>query len=184
VWRVSDNHVGWCPLSPNAKWRGIDGITIDNYTIKNKDADWVFVEKSKFVNEVDRTVVIPQGENKRFVANSQSILDLRPENGKVFNRGPDVADIETKTGKKIGQKKIKFNKEKIRALIGESDVSLFKADFKKLDIDAVTGKYKRFDKPAKFKKSPKVKKIIKRKKIEHKKRWKKTGCNFEFPLHM
>jgi len=184
VWRVSDNHAGWCPLSPSAKWRGTDGITIDNYTVKNKDADWVFVEKTKFVNEIDRTVMIPQGENKKFVSCSQTILDLKPDNGKIINRGPDVADIETKTGKKIGQKKVKFNKEKIRALIGESDVSLFKADFKKLGVDASTGKYMRFDKPAKFKKSPKVKKIIKRRKIEHKKRWKKTGGSIEFPLYM
>jgi hypothetical protein len=184
VWRVSDNHVGWCQLSPNVKWRGSEGITINDYTIRNKDAEWIFVEKMKFVDEINRTVVVPSNQNKNIVPLSERVLDIRFENGKVINYGPDVADIEKRTRKKINIKKIQLSKERTKSLIGESEVTLFKTDFKKLEIDKTTGKFKRIDKPKKFKKSPKIKKLIKRKKIEHKRRWKKTGGIILEPVYM
>lgn len=167
-WRITGNHVGWTPLSPKAKWKGEEGITAATYKYENANYDWVFVDKSKFTDEVDKSVVMPVKENSGLIKNSESVLEMKLENGKVTGKGPNVSDIEKRTGKTIKPRELKFRKEKGKTLIGESIVSAFRENFKKLNINPATGKYHKIDKPKKFKKSPKAKKILKKIKIRNK----------------
>lgn len=164
-WRIAENHVGWCPLTPRAEWKWANGISTSNYGYRNPDNQWVFVGKEKFTNNLDNSVVIPVNENNSFVKNSESVLEMKFDNGRVRGRGPDVGDIEKRTGKMIRERDIKHGKDKGISLVGDNDVSVFREKFKKHIKKSDDGKYIKFDKPKKFKKTPKAKKIYKKIKI-------------------
>ncbi|HEY3251646.1 MAG TPA: DUF6600 domain-containing protein, partial [Ignavibacteria bacterium] len=100
-WKVSADHIGWVPLSPKAKWTSEKGINSNNYKYKNPDNDWVFVPKENFVNDLSNTNVISAFRNSELVAKSEPITDIKVENDMVINSGPDVQDIEKRTGKKL-----------------------------------------------------------------------------------
>lgn len=165
-WSVTDDHVGWVPLSPRAKWNIEKGITEETYKYKNNDADWVFVEKSKFADDITAASVINSEQNKSIIAKSKKITDLRAENDRIINRGPDVADIERKTGRSIVKKDVKFTREGNISKIGSDHVTVYKGTFKKYEINTLTGKPRVTDRPKVFKKSKRIKKRIER----HKKR--------------
>ena len=162
MWRVSDTHIGWTPLSPVAKWNSESGITTENYRFKPKDEDWVFVQKSSFIDNLNDAKVIPAKDNKSLIPKSQTILNLKSENSRVLNTGPDVREIEKSTGRAIIQKNISSLSTRNKALIGENEIKVYRENFSKLQVDAVTGKPHKFGKPKKFKKSPKVRKLLRR----------------------
>jgi hypothetical protein len=164
-WLISENHIGWCALSPKAKWKVEDGINEAVYKFKNKDEDWVFVEKSKFQNPINSSEIVLATKNSSLIPKSQRVLDIRFENNKMINNGPDVKDIEIRTGKILKQRELKYLEEKRKTVVGENDVKLYKPKFKKLEIDKNTGKVKIKEKPKKFKRSPRVKRLIKKYKI-------------------
>lgn len=164
-WRITGNHVGWIPLSPKAKWRGEEGISTATYKYESPNENWVFMDKSKFIDEVDKSNVMHVRENSGLIKYSESVLDMKLENGKVTVKGPDVSDIERKTGKTIKPREIRFRKVKGKSLVGENMVSVYRENFKKISVDPSTGKYKKIDKPKKYKKSLKAKKIMKKIKI-------------------
>jgi hypothetical protein len=166
-WRVTENHIGWCPLSPKAKWKTSDGITSENYNYKNKTADWVFVKKSDFDKEISKSNIIDRKRNNDLINNSKRILELKRDNNRIVNKGPDVSDVQKHTGREIKKRIIDAQKEKNKPSISESDIKLYKENFKKIDKEN-KGRLKNIDKPKKFKKSPKIKRIIK-KRIEGRK---------------
>ncbi len=165
-WRMAGEHIGWVPLSPKAKWRGEDGISISAYKYENPDEQWTFIDKSKFVDDVTKSNTAPVKENSGLVRNSEEVLDMKLEGGMVRGKGPDAADIERTTGKTIKPREIRFRKEKGRSFVSDNAVTVYREDFKRLSIDPATGKYHKIDKPKKFKKSPKARKIMKRIKIK------------------
>lgn len=103
-WRISDDHIGWCALSPKAKWKGEEGLNDAAYKYKNKDGDWVFVEKTKFQNVINANEVLAVSKNTNLISNSQRFLDIRFENKIMVNNGPDVKDVEKRTGMIIKQR--------------------------------------------------------------------------------
>ncbi len=167
-WRISGNHVGWTPLTPKAKWKGGEGISSSTYKYESPDDQWIFMDKAKFIDELEKSNIVPVKENSQLIKNSESVLDMKIENGNVIGKGPDVYDIEKRSGKVIKPREIKFRKEKGKSLVGENVVSVYRENFKKHKIDASTGKFQKIDKPKKFKKSPKAKQILKRIKIKRK----------------
>ncbi len=165
MWRVSENHIGWCPLNPKAKWKGEEGVSTSTYNYQTPGDQWVFVEKSKFIDDVKKSNIVAAKENSALVKNSESVLDMKFENGRIYSRGPDVKEIETRTGKAIVPRELKLRKTKGKTLVGANEVSVYRESFKKHYVDVKTGKELKIDKPKKFKKSPKAKKIFKRIKI-------------------
>jgi hypothetical protein len=161
-WRVSDDYVGWAPLTPKAKWTREKGINGNNYKFKDADADWVFVQKEGFVNDLSSSDILSSAMNKDIVKNSEPITDIKVENDAVTNSGPDVADIEKRCGKKIGQKYLKFTRERNRFQTGQNDVVLSREDFIKYNTNLVDGKRQNLDKPKKFKKSKRVRMMLKK----------------------
>ncbi len=164
-WRISENHVGWCPLTPRAEWKWEKGITAANYGYRNPDNQWVFVGKEKFADNLDNSVVLPVNENNNLVKNSESVLEMKFDNGKVHGRGPDVADIEKRTGRIFKAREIRLRKERGLTSIGENEVTVYRENFKKYDKKSEDGKYIKSDRPKKFKKTAKAKKIFKKIKI-------------------
>jgi len=164
-WRITENHIGWCPLSPKAKWRGGKGVTLSSYNYDNPGSQWVFVDKSNFVDEINNANIVSASQNTNLIKNSDAVLDMKYENGRLHGRGPDVKDIEKRTGKVINAREIKLKQEKGQSLIGDNSVSVYRERFNKHEIDK-SGKMHKLDKPKKFKKSPKAKRIHKRIKIK------------------
>ncbi len=161
-WKVSENSIGWAPLSPKAKWKSETGITEKNYKYKNNDNDWVFVNDINFANEINNTNVINPSQNSQLVKSSNNITDIRVENDKVINAGPDVSYIEKRTGRKFPRKKINFSRDRNKPVIGNEDIILGREKFSKYSLDADTKKPRITDKPGKYKKSERVKKILKK----------------------
>jgi hypothetical protein len=161
-WRVSEGYIGWCPFSPFAEWKIAEGINVNNYHYNNRDADWVFVDRANFVSEINRTNIVPPAGYKYLIANSQSIINVRSENSRIMNYGADVKDIQVITSKTITQKNIKVTNEKIKTLVTDNDITLYKPNLQKLSYDPATGKVKSVPHPKKFRKSPMVRKILNR----------------------
>ena len=164
-WRIAENHIGWCPLSPKAKWRGNSGITVNSYNYDNPGSQWVFVKKSNFVDDINNANIVSASQNTNLIKNSDAVLYMKYENGRLHGRGPDVKDIEKRTGKVINAREIKLKQERGRSLIGDKSVSVYRERFKRHEVDKL-GKMHKLDKPKKFRKSPKARKIFKRIKIK------------------
>ena len=90
---------------------------------------------------------------------------MKYENGRLHGKGPDVKDIEKRTGKVINAREIKLKQERGRSLVGDNSVSVYRERFKRHEVDK-SGKMHKLDKPKKFRKSPKAKKIYKKIKIK------------------
>jgi hypothetical protein len=160
-WRISENHIGWCPLSPKGKWKIDDGITNANYNYNNKSDDWVFVDKSNFVNDINTASIINRKQNADIIKKSDRVVNLKLENSKVINRGPDVKDIENKTGKSIHERFINHNGNKHGYAFTDNDVTVYKEKFKRYDKNNGAS----VDKPKKYKRSALIKKLRKAKRL-------------------
>jgi hypothetical protein len=161
-WRVDNNgnHLGWVPLTPKAKWKSETGITNENYSYKNNDADWVFVNTNNFADELSSAKIVPAAENSALVQNSSRITNLKAEDDIISNNGPDVTKIEEKTGKKFNKKRLRFQKGRDNALIGINEIFIGKEKFnKRSEIKDHKGSV---DRPKKYKKSEKVRKMNKK----------------------
>lgn len=162
MWRVDDNYVGWAPLSPRAKWKITAGITDVNYRYKYNDADWVFVDKSKFADEINRGNIVVSEKNGGLVAGSKTILNIKSENDAIIHSGPDAGEIEKATGNPVRERTLKFVNDRSRVQIGENDISLYREPLVKYK----SAEDKNKEHPNKFKRTARAKKIIKRR-IRH-----------------
>ncbi len=167
MWRVSGTHVGWSPLSPSARWNSEYGITAENYKYNPGDDDWVFVQKSAFDEKFNDANIAPISENGRLIAGSQKILDIKAEDNRLVNTGPDVKQIERSTGRTIRQKNILPLNQRTKSIIGENEIKVYREKFSKVKVDALTGKRHKIDRPKKYKRSPKVRRQIKRRHRRH-----------------
>lgn len=162
TWKVTNDHIGWAPLSPKAKWKSETGITDKNYKYKNSDNDWVFVSDNNFAEEISRSNVVSTEQNSTLVKSASDIIDIRVEDDKILNKGPDVNEMEKRTGKKFTRKNIRFSNDKKVPLVGNNDVVIGREKFNKYSLDSDTKKPKITDKPGKYKKSDRAKKMIKK----------------------
>jgi hypothetical protein len=163
-WRVTsdDNFTGWVALSPKAKWKSETGITNANYNYKNKDADWVFVNSNAFADELNTSKIVSAKENSSLIVSSKKITDIRAEDDKIINSGPDVAKLEEKTGKKFNKKRLRFGKgsQKEKAVISGNEIKINKEKFKR--IKEHNGIKEQVNSPSKYKKSDRAKKMLKK----------------------
>jgi hypothetical protein len=160
-WRISENNVGWCPISPKGKWKSDEGLTTSNYNYNNKSDDWVFVDKAKFVDDINAASTLDKKQNAGLIKQSNRVVDLKLENSKVINKGPDVSDIETRTGKPIKERIINHNGNTRGYAFTDDDVTVFKEQFKKYDKN----KGSSVDKPKKYKRSALIKKMKRAKRM-------------------
>lgn len=162
TWRVADNHIGWCALSPRAKWRMDAGITEFNYRYKYNDADWVFVNKANFANDINGANITAVSENRNLVSGSKSLLNMREQNEAVTLAGPDANDIEKTTGMPVNEKSLKYVNDKSLAGVGDDKVSVYNEPLKRYKSRDDKLKAENIEHPLKYKRTERVKKIIKR----------------------
>ena len=166
-WRVADGHVGWAPLSPRAKWKIESGITDVNYKYKAGDADWVFIEKSKFADEIGRNNITAADQNSKLLKGSKTVLNIKAENDAIVHSGPDVKEIEKVSGKNLQEKKIRFVNDKAKIHLTTGEISLYKEPIKRYKNREVKRKIGNKERPKIYKKTKKVKILLKKKKSEH-----------------
>ena len=155
-WKVTEGHIGWCPLTPYAKWNAYVGIDASNYRYNNRDEDWVFIQKNGFIDEISKSNIIGADKNSTYISKAKDIIDIRAENSKINNFGPDVKDIESKSGKSIETRDIIISGEKGNAIVGDKDVTVYRQPFKKLKLDPDARK-PQLDRPRLFKVASKIK---------------------------
>lgn len=162
-WKVTDGFIGWCPLTPYARWNMNSGITISNYNYINRNRDWIFIEKGRFAEEISSSNRVKVKENGTYISKASDLLDIKYENSKIKNYGPDVNDLQSKFGVKFNEKNITRTNTITNPVVGDKDVTVYRPDFKKVDVDFKTGKPLHSVGPGKFKIASKIKKhIIKR----------------------
>ena len=154
-WRVAEGHIGWTPLSPRAKWKIETGITDVNYKYKTGDADWVFVEKSKFTDDIGRNNIAATDQNSKLLKGSKTVLNIKAENDAIVHTGPDVKEIEKVTGKNLTEKKIKFVNDKSKVQLTAGEISLYKEPIKRYKNREDKRKFESKERPRIFKKTKK-----------------------------
>lgn len=127
-WRQNDDYVAWAPVPPG-KYIENDAVKIDDIN-ENR---YTIVEKKHLIEPSVYKYRYQYVENK----NKIMIKEMTKTDGiiikdkKVINKGPDVTDIEKKSGKKIEQIKInKVNKKEDAGLKGNS-INVFVPELKK-----------------------------------------------------
>jgi hypothetical protein len=161
-WKVSENYVGWAPLSPKAEWKSSEGITKNNYRYTNNDNDYVFITSSLFGSDVSNSNAVNQTQNSQLVKTTDDITDIKVVEDKIINAGPDVTVMEKRTGKTFIKRRIKFTNKRNRPVVGNDDIVLNREGFKKYTIDKSTNRPSVIDSPKKYKQSKRVKKIFKK----------------------
>ena len=102
AWRDSDEHVGWAPLPPEARW---DGVTL-SYRSDFADAPWyapywVFVSPGYIGQPGLYRHVVPHARNAYYLRRSRFATDYRAIDRRIFNRGIDPRVLESRTARPI-----------------------------------------------------------------------------------
>lgn len=126
-WRENEDYTGWAPIPPGAY---IIDNTISQYSINENH--YTIVEKKHFIEPgvYKYRYQYVENKNKIMIKEMTKKDGIMIKNKTVINKGPDVGDIEKKTGKKIDVIKIKNTnkKDEVGAVTGE--ISVFTPDFK------------------------------------------------------
>jgi hypothetical protein len=122
TWRFAENHIGWYPLSPRISlYAGISNI---NYNYRNEN--WTFVERNNFTRTIDNNTIVNVSKNEEIVADSKHVMNIKQQNNKIINTGPDVKNIEKSTGENITQRTINETSVKGKPTVNENSVSVYK----------------------------------------------------------
>ncbi|MCX7832719.1 MAG: hypothetical protein N2490_00705 [Ignavibacteria bacterium] len=127
-WRQNDDYVAWAPIPP--------GKYIENESIKIEDVSenkYTIVEKKHLIEPsvYKYRYQYVENKNKIMIKEMTKTDGLIVKDKKVINKGPDITEIEKKTGKKIEQVKInKVNKKEESGLKGNS-LNVFTPELKK-----------------------------------------------------
>jgi len=166
VWRITEGHIGWCPLSPKAEWKASTGISETNYRYSPSAADWVFVEKSRFLDEVNSSTVISSSRNSELIEKSKTVLNIRVESNMVVHSGPQVDEIEKATGQQVIIRSLKFTNDKSQQGLTDQSIVIYNEPLKR--FNSIEEKADKDEKPASFKATERAQRIIHhRVKIKH-----------------
>lgn len=126
-WRENDDHICWAPVPPGAY---IKDNSISQYSIN--DNRYTIVEKKHFIEPGVYKYRYQYVENKNKIMIKEMIkkdgIMIREKT--VINKGPEVGEIEKKTGKKIDVIKIKKTGKKDEVGSSTGEISVFSPDFK------------------------------------------------------
>ena len=159
-WRQNDDYVAWAPIPP-ATYIENDAVNVKEQINENR---YTIVEKKSMMEPSVYKYRYQYVENK----NKIMIKEMTKTDGvmikekTVINKGPDVTDIEKKTGKKIEVVKIKKVEKKEDSGYKDDAISVYHPELKKVK-DA---KKEPVSKPEKLVSYKDAKKITKEEKQE------------------
>ena len=103
VWMFYDGYCGWYPLSPRVRWHHHHhhhGYYCHH--IRFRVRHWAFVSQGNFHGlTINHNVIIDSKQNADILKYSTFASDIDYENGRVFNKGPELKDIEKASDKTI-----------------------------------------------------------------------------------
>lgn len=129
-WRQNDEYVAWAPIPP-ATYIENDAVNVKEQISENR---YTIVEKKSMMEPSVYKYRYQYVENK----NKIMIKEMTKTDGvmikekTVINKGPDVTDIEKKTGKKIDVVKIKKVEKKEDSGYKDDAISVYNPEFKKV----------------------------------------------------
>ncbi len=162
-WRQNDDYVAWAPVPPGTYIEN-DAVNVKEQINENR---YTIVEKKNMTEPSVYKYRYQYVENK----NKIMIKEMTKTDGvmikekTVINKGPDVSDIEKKSGKKIETVKIKKVKTKEESGITKEGINVFTPELKK----SKEKKNEPVSKPEKLVSYKDAKKITKEEKEELKK---------------
>ncbi|MEA3187212.1 MAG: hypothetical protein QOD99_1042 [Chthoniobacter sp.] len=116
AWRNSDRFVGWAPLPPDARFDRGSGIRerdVDRFDIARDD--YVFVPVDGVGEAEIATVVVPPEQNVTIFSTTVNVTNIVQNNTIIFNKGPDIAVVNSRSRKQIPQLKVEREQSTSRA---------------------------------------------------------------------
>ena len=104
VWIFYDGYCGWYPISPRIRWHHRHHRWYC-HNMRFHVRHWTFCETKEFTGGPGKPIVIVdppgiQGSTEIF-KKGKIYTEVKVENEKVVNKGPDATDIEKYSGKKV-----------------------------------------------------------------------------------
>ncbi len=97
-WRTSDQHVGWAPLPPEARFERRTGIKRWADSYYDIDAgEYVFIPNEDIAVENVQRVVIPQERNLTIVNETTNVTNITYNNTTIVNEGPDFNVLRSRS---------------------------------------------------------------------------------------
>jgi hypothetical protein len=126
-WREDTDHVAWTPVPPQVYFKG--GVLAGAEILD--DSKYVIVEKKHFIDPdlYKFHFALKAGKKKVMIKEMTKRDGVMIKEKLVFNVGPDVTDIQTKTGKKFGAVKIAKVDVKGKAKFGDGEFVVYTPKF-------------------------------------------------------
>ncbi|MDQ3119756.1 MAG: hypothetical protein M3Q89_09365, partial [Verrucomicrobiota bacterium] len=106
-WRKSDEHVGWAPLPPEARFERGTGIKKWADSYYDIDAgEYVFIPKEDIGDENVRRAVVPQERNVTIVNESTNVTNITYNNTTIVNEGPDYNELRAQSRQPFERKRL------------------------------------------------------------------------------
>ncbi|MBA2241621.1 MAG: hypothetical protein H0W04_01845 [Chthoniobacterales bacterium] len=106
-WRKSDQHVGWAPLPPEARFERRTGIRKWADSYYDIDAgEYVFIPNEDIGNENLQRAVIPQERNVTIVTQTINVTNITYNNTTIVNEGPDFNELRVRSRQPLERKRI------------------------------------------------------------------------------
>lgn len=134
-WSYNSTYIGWYPIYPRCRgWHhhGHYGHH-DRYYHNSNHHHWVFVNRNRFTEKINKDVTVDRNKNAEILNNSKTKAIIKNNGGSLENIGPKVQVIEKNTGQKIQPKEINYNGSKGITKIDNNSVSVYRNDISKKD---------------------------------------------------
>ena len=159
-WRQNDDYVAWAPIPP-ATYIENDAVNVKEQINENR---YTIVEKKSMMEPsvYKYRYQYVENKNKIMIKEMKKIDGVMIKEKTVINKGPDVTDIEKKTGKKIEVVKINKVEKKEDSGVKDNTINVYHPEFKKVK----EAKNEPVSKPEKLVSYKDAKKITKEEKQE------------------
>ena len=106
-WRTSDQHVGWAPLPPEARFERRTGIKrwADSYYDIDVD-EYVFIPNEEIGSRNISRAVVPVERNVTIVNQTTNVTNITYSNTTVINEGPDYEQLRGRSREPLRRMRI------------------------------------------------------------------------------
>jgi len=101
-WRYDNSYIGWAPLPPYATFSVSFGISFTTHWTTPVHY-WNFIPYHHFGNVIHYKDIASVGQTRRLIRTTRTGLQYKVSNGRIINRGVDIAIIERRGKKRISR---------------------------------------------------------------------------------
>src|SRR5215469_5856562 len=110
-WRESDDYAGWAPLPPESSVSVTDSFRVSDWSDSFFDvgpAAYVFIRFGDWLRPSYRGYFAPPDRNIVFFNQTRNITNVHIENNVINNFGPQVVNIQQRTGQQVPRYNVNF----------------------------------------------------------------------------